>query len=89
MRYTTGAEVMKHALKGKGREVAFGPITEILLEKEHGLILVGPFPPEIQNYTSYIAVPMSAGTQKNLAQELVKFLGGPAGKPLFVAAGIE
>ena len=33
VRYTTGAEVMKHALKGKGREVAFGPITEILLEK--------------------------------------------------------
>lgn len=89
VRYTTGAEVMKHALKGKGREVAFGPITEILLEKEHGLILVGPFPPEIQNYTSYIAVPMSAGTQKNLAQELVKFLGDPVGKPLFVAAGIE
>lgn len=89
VRYTTGAEVMKHALKGKGREVAFGPITEILLEKQHGLILVGPFPPEIQNYTSYIASPMSAGTQKAVAQEFVKFLGGPVGKPLFVAAGIE
>jgi molybdate transport system substrate-binding protein len=89
VRYTTGAEVMKHALKGKGREVAFGPITEILLEKQHGLVLVGPFPPEIQNYTSYIASPMSAGSQKAVAQEFVKFLGGPAGKPLFVAAGIE
>lgn len=88
-RYATGAEVMKHALKGKGREVAFGPITEILQEKEHGLILVGPLPAEIQNYTSYTAVPMSAGTQKAVAQELVKFLGGPAGKRLFVAAGIE
>jgi hypothetical protein len=33
----------------------FGPLTEILLEKDHGLILVGPFPPEIQNYTSYTA----------------------------------
>ena len=88
VRYTTGAEVMKHALKGKGREIAFGPITEILLEKEHGLILVGPFPADIQNYTSYTAVPMSAGKQKELAQQLVKFLGGP-GKPLFVAAGIE
>lgn len=87
-RYTTGAEVMKHALKGKGKEIAFGPITEILLEKEHGLILVGPFPAEIQNYTSYIAVPMSAGTQKDAAQALARFLGGP-GKPLFVAAGIE
>ncbi len=88
-RYTTGAEVMKHALKGKGREVAFGPITEILLEKEHGLVFVGPLPPEVQNFTSYIAVPMSAGTQKDAAQALVKFLGGPVGKPLFVAAGIE
>jgi molybdate transport system substrate-binding protein len=88
-RYTTGAEVMQHVLKGKGREVGFGPITEILLEKEHGLVLVGPFPPEIQNFTSYTAVPMSAATQKALAQEFVNFLGGPVGKPLFVAAGIE
>ena len=89
VRYATGAEVMKHALKGKGREVAFGPITEILLEKDHGLVYVGPLPPDVQNFTSYIAVPMSAGTQKDAAQALVKFLGGPVGKPLFVAAGIE
>jgi len=88
-RYATGAEVMKHALQGKGREVAFGPITEILLEKDHGLVFVGPLPTEVQNYTSYIAVPMSAGTQKDAAQALVKFLGGSVGKPLFVAAGIE
>lgn len=88
-RYITGAEVMRHVLNGRGKEVGFGPITEILLEKRHGLVLVGPFPPEIQNYTSYVATPMSAGTQKDAAQALVKFLGGPVGKPLFVAAGIE
>lgn len=89
VRYATGAEVMRHALKGKGKEVAFGPITEILLEKEHGLVFVGPLPPEVQNFTSYIAVTMNAGKQKDVAQEFVKFLGGPVGKPLFVAAGIE
>ncbi len=88
-RYATGAEVMKHALKGKGREVAFGPITEILLEKKHGLLFVGPLPPEIQNYTSYTAVPMNTGTRHDEAQALVTFLGGPEGKGLFVAAGIE
>ena len=88
-RYTTGAEVMQHTLKGKGREVAFGPITEILLEKKHGLVFVGPLPPEIQKYNSYIAVTMKAGTQKELAREFVDFLGGPVGKPLFKAAGIE
>ena len=89
VRYATGAEVMDHVLKGKGKEVGFGPITEILLEKERGLILVGPLPPEIQNYTSYTAVPMTAGTQKEIARAFVRFLGGPAGRPLFVSAGIE
>ena len=88
-RYATGAEVMKHVLGGSGREIAFGPITEILLEKKNGLVFVGPLPPEIQNYTSYTAVAMSGSTRQAEAQEFVTFLGGPAGKPLFVAAGIE
>ena len=88
-RYATGAEVMKHILEGSGREVAFGPVTEILLEKDHGLVLVGSLPPEIQNYTSYVAVPMSAGAQKEAARALVDFLGGPEGRQLFRAAGVE
>jgi molybdate transport system substrate-binding protein len=87
-RYATGAEVMEHVLKGKGKEVGFGPITEILQYKEKGLRLVGPLPAEIQNYTSYTAVPMSAGSSKDVAQAFVRFLGGN-GKPLFVAAGID
>ena len=88
-RYATGAQVMEHVLKGKGKEVGFGAITEILLYREKGLRYIGPLPAEIQNYTSYTASVMSAGTQKDAAQALVNFLGGPAGKPLFVAAGIE
>ena len=88
-RYATGAEVMEHVLKGKGKEVGFGPITEILQYKEKGLRLIGPLPAEIQNYTAYVAVPMSAGTNKDLAGSFVRFLAGPTGKPLFVAAGID
>ena len=87
-RYTTGAEIMEHVLKGKGKEVGFGPITEILQYKDKGLRLVGPLPAEIQNYTAYVAVPMSAGSNKEVAGAFVRFLGG-RGKPLFVAAGIE
>jgi len=87
-RYATGAEVMEHVLKGKGKEVGFGPITEILQYKNKGLRLVGPLPAEIQNYTSYTAVPMKAGSNKDVAQAFVRFLGGN-GKPLFVAAGID
>lgn len=88
-RYPNGASVMEHALKGKGREIAFGAITEILLYKEKGLRYIGPLPAEVQNYTSYIAVPMTGGANAELARSFVKYLGTPAGKKLFVAAGIE
>ncbi len=88
-RYADGASVMEHILKGKGREVGFAAITEILLYKDKGMNYVGPLPAEIQNYTAYIAIPMSAGTNKEAALGFVRFLGGPAGRPLFVAAGIE
>lgn len=88
VRYPDAFAVMDHLLKGKGKEIGFGPITEILLFKDKGLRLIGPLPAEIQNYTSYVAAPMSAGTNKQVAGAFVRFLGGP-GKPLFVAAGIE
>ncbi len=87
-RYATGAEVMQHLLKGDGREIGFGPITEILLEQGNGLVYVGPLPPEIQNYTSYAAVLMSTCSSKDEARPLIGFLCGPVGKSLFEAAGI-
>jgi len=89
VRYPDAAAVMEHVLKGKGKEIGFAPITEILLYKQKGLLLVGPLPAEVQNYTSYVAAPMTGGSNKEAAQALVRFLGGPVGKPLFVAAGIE
>ena len=88
-RYATGAEVMDHVLNGRGREFGFGPTTEILIEKDRGLVLVGPLPAEIQNYTAYTAVLMSAGRQKEAAQAFTGFLDGPEGKSLFAASGIE
>jgi molybdate transport system substrate-binding protein len=88
-RYADGASVMEHALKGKGKEIAFGAITEILLYQEKGLRYVGPLPAEVQNYTSYVATPMAGGANPEASKEFVQFLGSPAGKKLFVAAGIE
>jgi molybdate transport system substrate-binding protein len=86
-RYPDGAAVMEHVIKGKGREIGFGAMTEILLYQGKGLKLVGPVPPEVQNYTSYTAAPLASGQQQALAQQFVTFLSGP-GKPLFVAAGV-
>lgn len=87
-RYPDGASVMEHVIKGKGREIGFGAITEILLYQGKGLKLVGPVPAEVQNYTSYTAAPLASGKQQALAKQFVNFLSGPVGKPLFVAVGV-
>ena len=87
-RYPDGAAVMEHVIRGTGNEIGFGAITEILLYQGKGLTFVGPVPAEVQNYTSYTAAPLASGTQQALAQQLVAFLSGPVGKPLFVAAGV-
>ena len=88
-RYADGASVMEHVLRGKGREIGFGPVTEILQHREKGLKLVGPLPPEVQNYTSYSAVPMTAAANAELARVFVRYLGSPESKALFVGAGID
>jgi molybdate transport system substrate-binding protein len=88
-RYDDAAAVMDHVLKGKGREIGFAPITEILLHRDRGLRLVGPLPAEVQNYTSYAAGIMTGAPSGAAAQEFVRYLGTPAAKKVFVAAGIE
>jgi molybdate transport system substrate-binding protein len=88
-RYADGASVIEHVLKGKGREIAVGAITEILLYKDKGLRFVGPLPAEVQNYTSYVAAPMTGSTNAELARTLVQYLGSAPTKKLFVAAGVE
>lgn len=88
-RYPDGASVLEHVLHGKGREIGFGAITEILLYREKGLTLVGPLPAEIQNYTAYSATPVAGAPNTAVASSLVRYLGGSTGRRLFAAAGIE
>jgi len=88
-RYPDAGAVMEHLLKGKGKEIGFGPVTEILLHKDQGLKLVGPLPADIQNYTSYSAAPMSSAANAELARAFVRFLGGAQSKALFGAAGVD
>jgi molybdate transport system substrate-binding protein len=88
-RYPDAGAVMEHVLKGKGKEIGFGPITEILIHKDKGLKLVGPLPADVQNYTSYSAAPMTAAADAELARSLVRYLGSAEGRALFVAAGVD
>jgi molybdate transport system substrate-binding protein len=88
-RYADGASVLEHLLKGSGREVGFGAITEILLYRDKGLRFVGPLPAAVQNYTAYGAGWMASASNPAGAAAFVKFLGSQSGRDLFVAAGIE
>jgi molybdate transport system substrate-binding protein len=88
-RYASAGEVMDHLLKGKGREIGFAPMTEIMLYREKGLRFVGPLPTEVQQYNAYVASPMRGAANAPAAAALVKFLGTPAAKAALTAGGVE
>jgi molybdate transport system substrate-binding protein len=89
VRYPDGASVMDHVRNGKGREIAFGAITEIMLYKDKGLRFVGPLPADIQNYTAYVAALTPQGSISPAARDLVAFLATPQSRQIFAAAGVE
>lgn len=88
-RYPDGAAVLDHLAKGKGNEIGFGAITEILEYRGRGVRLVGPLPAEIQNYTSYAAAVLAEGSARAAAEELVRYITGPQGKAALASAGVE
>jgi molybdate transport system substrate-binding protein len=88
-RYPTGEHVMEHIIKGSGNELGFGAITEIKLFEPKGLKLVGPLPPDIQNYTIYGAALMSNAPSAEAAKAFLTYLATSEAKQIFVAAGIE
>jgi molybdate transport system substrate-binding protein len=88
-RYASAAQVMDHLLKGKGREIGFAPMTEIMLYKEKGLRFVGPLPPEVQQYNAYVASPMRGAANAPAAAALVRFLGTPAAKAALDGGGVQ
>src|SRR4029453_973001 len=55
VRHPDGSTVMEHLLRGTGREGGIGPAPEIRAYESKGVQPVGPLPPDIQNYTAYVA----------------------------------
>lgn len=89
VRFANGAQVLEHVMQSGGNQIAFGAITEIKQLEPNGLKFVGPLPAQIQHYTSYSAAAMSDAPSAEVAQEFVRYLGTPAAKALFSAAGID
>ena len=88
-RYGNGPMMLEHLIKGKGKEIGFGAITEILMFRDRGLMLAAPLPPELQHYTKYVAAPMAAAPNPKGAKAFIRYLATPAARALFAAQGIE
>jgi len=76
-------------VNGTGREIGFGGITEIRRWSERSLTFVGPLPPDIQNYTTYIAALSAAASNPEGARAFLAFLASPAAKSIFTAHGVD
>jgi molybdate transport system substrate-binding protein len=81
-----GTDMIEPLIHGKGNEIGFMPVVQILNWRGRGLQLAGPLPAEVQNYTIYAAAPAS-GSDGGLA--FVRFLGTADVKAIFAGVGIE
>jgi len=82
----SGTDMVEPLANGKGKEIGFMPVAQILNCRGRGLQFVGPLPADIQNYTRYAAEP-APKSEGGLA--FVRFLGTAEVKRIFASAGIE
>jgi len=81
-----GGAVAEHIAKGEA-ELGIHQISEILPVK--GIVLVGPLPAEIQNYTVYAAGLGANAKEADAAKALLKALSGPTAAEVLKAKGME
>ncbi len=81
-----GGAVAEHIVRGEA-ELGIHQISEILPVK--GVTLVGPLPPDIQNYTVYAAGIGAHAKAADAAQALLKTLSGPAAVEVLKSRGME
>jgi molybdate transport system substrate-binding protein len=89
IRYPDGNAVMEHVIRGTGREIGIGPITEIRPYQTRGLRFVGPLPAPIQNHTSYVATLLAGRPADGPAAAFVRYISSPAARAVFAETGVE
>jgi len=80
---------------GRGAELVAEGETDLMLmaistfEPVPGAELLGPFPPELQSYTGYLAGVGTAAKEAEAGKALINFLNAPAAVPVLKAKGME
>src|SRR5213080_5276285 len=81
-----GGSVAEHIARGEA-ELGIHQISEIL--PVNGVVLVGPLPAEIQNYTVYAAAIGAQAKEGAAAKALLDALSGPAAAEVLKSKGME
>jgi molybdate transport system substrate-binding protein len=74
-------------LKGKGNDFVAG--TMPLIATTPGIKLLEPLPGDLQNYLVYTAVLMANASQRETAQDFIRFLTSSKAKDAFAANGVN
>lgn len=82
-----GVKGLAQAVAGGEAELGFAPTNQLL--SFSGVELVGPFPPELQDYALFTAGVGTAAEQPEAAKALIKFLTSPAATAVIRAKGME
>ncbi|HXV11162.1 MAG TPA: substrate-binding domain-containing protein [Burkholderiales bacterium] len=80
-------ELVAPTLAAGEAELGFAPSTVFV--GAEGIEMVGPFPPELQNYVQLTAGVGAASAQPDAARELIKHLTSPDAKAVFKVKGFE
>ncbi|MFN0135415.1 MAG: molybdate ABC transporter substrate-binding protein [Phycisphaerae bacterium] len=83
---TAGDDVSGAVVRGDA-ELGVLPVSEIISVR--GLDVLGPFPADVQGYVTMVGGVSSRSTQKQVANELSRFLTSPASRSILEQKGME
>jgi molybdate transport system substrate-binding protein len=82
-----GKEAMELMAKSKADAIGLTQISEILSVKE--VVLVGPYPGDLQNMTTYTGIRLTRTPHAEAAEAFLRFLTSPPVQARFKKAGFE
>jgi molybdate transport system substrate-binding protein len=84
---TSPTGIFAPVLNGKGNDFVAG--TMPLIATTPGIKLLGPLPGDLQNYLVYTAVLTASTSQRETAEDFIKFLTSAKAKDAFAANGVN
>lgn len=89
VRPPNGVQTMERMVRGTGPEIGFGLRNEMTPFLDKGLHFVAMLPADLQNYNNVEGIVLSRTKSADAAAAFLRFIGGPAARPLFAKAGFD